>query len=158
MNLLILGGTKFLGRHLVQAALARQHHLTIFNRGSRRGIFRGIEELHGDRSLGTEGLRLLRGRRWDAVIDTCGYVPRLVGASAAALREGVGRYVFVSSISVYSDFAQAPVETSPVAILADPSSEDIARDYGALKAASEEVVDLRRSCAEHPARTNRRTI
>jgi 2'-hydroxyisoflavone reductase len=140
MNLLILGGTKFLGRHLVTAALARQHRVTLFNRGSRAGLFAGVEELRGDRSQGAEGLQALRGRRWDAVIDTCGYVPRLVRASADALREAVGRYVFISSISVYSDFAEAPDESSPVAELADAESEDIPRDYGALKAACEAVV------------------
>jgi 2'-hydroxyisoflavone reductase len=140
MNILILGGTKFLGRHLVEAALARGHRLTLFNRGSRSGLFEGVEELRGDRALGVEGLQALRGRQWDAVVDTSGYVPRLVAASAEVLRENVGRYVFISSISVYSDFAEAPDESSPVAQLADPNSEDIPRDYGALKAACEEVV------------------
>src|SRR5262252_4836988 len=141
MNLLILGGTKFLGRHLVDAALAARHQVTIFNRGTRMGLFPEVEELRGDRSQGADGLTALRGRQWDAVIDTCGYVPRLVGASAEALRESVGRYVFVSSISAYADFSEAPDETSPVAELTDPSSEDISRDYGALKAACERVVD-----------------
>lgn len=140
MNLLILGGTKFLGRHLVEAALARQHGVTLFNRGSRAGLFAGVEELRGDRSQGAEGLAALGGRRWDAVIDTCGYVPRLVGASAQLLRDAVDRYVFISSISVYSEFADAPDESSPVAVLADPGAEDIPRDYGALKAACEQVV------------------
>lgn len=140
MNLLILGGTKFLGRHLVEAALARQHRVTLFNRGTRSGMFAGVEELRGDRSHGADGLQALRGRRWDAAIDTCGYVPRLVRVSAEGLRHSVGRYVFVSSISVYADFAEAPDETSPVAELPDPSSEDIPRDYGALKAACERVV------------------
>jgi 2'-hydroxyisoflavone reductase len=140
MNILILGGTKFLGRHLVDAALARDHRVALFNRGSRAGIFAGVEELRGDRALGIEGLRALRGRSWDAVVDTSGYVPRLVAASAELLRENVGQYVFVSSISVYSDFAEAPDESAPVAQLADPNSEDIPRDYGALKAACERVV------------------
>lgn len=140
MNLLILGGTKFLGRHLVDAARARGHSVTLFNRGSRSGLFAGVEELRGDRSAGQEGLGVLGGRRWDAVIDTCGYVPRLVRCSAELLRGAVGRYVFVSSISVYEEFADAPDESSPTARLSDPSSEDIPRDYGALKAACEHVV------------------
>jgi 2'-hydroxyisoflavone reductase len=140
VNLLILGGTKFLGRHLVDAAHAAGHRVTLFNRGTRPGLFGDVEELRGDRSQGADGLRALRGRRWDAVIDTCGYVPRLVRMSAEALRDSAGRYVFVSSISVYSDFAEAPDETSPLAELADPGSEDIPRDYGALKAACERVV------------------
>jgi 2'-hydroxyisoflavone reductase len=141
MNLLILGGTKFLGRHLVDAALAARHQVTIFNRGTRTGLFPEVEELRGDRSQSADGLMALRGRRWDAVIDTCGYVPRLVEASAEALRDSVGRYVFVSSVSVYAEFSEGPNETSPVAELTDPSSEDILRDYGALKAACERVVD-----------------
>ncbi|HTT11499.1 MAG TPA: SDR family oxidoreductase [Burkholderiaceae bacterium] len=140
MKLLILGGTKFLGRHLVEAARAAGHQVTLFNRGTRSGLFDDVEELRGDRAQGVDGLRALGGRRWDTVIDTCGYVPRLVRASAQALRDSVGRYVFVSSISVYSDLADAPDETSPVAELADPGSEDIPRDYGALKAACERVV------------------
>jgi 2'-hydroxyisoflavone reductase len=140
MKLLILGGTKFLGRHLVDAALARQHHVTLLNRGSRPGLFAGVEELLGDRSQGAEGLAALQGRHWDAVIDTSGYVPRLVSAATELLRDAVSRYVFISSISVYSEFADAPDETSPVAVLADPSSEDIPRDYGALKAACEGIV------------------
>jgi 2'-hydroxyisoflavone reductase len=140
MKLLILGGTKFLGRHLVDAARARGHTVTLFNRGSRPGLFPGVEEIRGDRAAGREGLKGLAGRAWDTVIDTCGYVPRLVGASASMLQNAVGQYVFVSSISVYEEFAQAPDETSATAALADPSSEDIARDYGALKAACERVV------------------
>jgi len=140
MNLLILGGTKFLGRHLVEAALASNHRVTIFNRGTRAGLFPQVEELRGDRSQGAQGLSALHGRQWDAVIDTCGYIPRLVRASAEALRDSVGRYVFVSSISVYSEFSEGPDEASPVAELTDASSEDIPRDYGALKAACERVV------------------
>src|SRR5882672_1136032 len=140
MNLLILGGTKFLGRHLVEAAAERRHQVTLFNRGSRPHLFPDIEQLRGDRSQGVDGLQALRGRWWDAVIDTSGYLPRLVGASAEMLRDSVKRYVFISSISVYSDFAEAPDETSPVAELGDASSEDIARDYGALKAACEQIV------------------
>jgi len=140
LNLLVLGGTKFLGRHLVDAAAAAGHQVTLFNRGTRTGIFPGVEELRGDRSLGPDGLLALRGRRWDALIDTSGYLPRLVRASAEALRDSVGRYVFVSSISVYADFTEGPDETSQLAQLVDPSSEDIPRDYGALKAACESVV------------------
>lgn len=141
MKLLILGGTKFLGRHLVDAALARGHAVTLFNRGSRAGLFSGgVEEIRGDRAAGRDGLKGLQGRHWDAVIDTSGYVPRLVGASAEMLRGAVGQYVFVSSISVYEDFVEAPDETARTAALADPSSEDIPRDYGALKAACERVV------------------
>ncbi len=76
MRLLIIGGTRFAGRHLVEAALARHHTLTLFNRGqSNPELFPQVEQLHGDR---TEDLALLQDRSWDAVIDTSGYVPRHV--------------------------------------------------------------------------------
>src|SRR5215217_705850 len=101
MDLLILGGTGFLGRYLVEAALGDGHRPTLFNRGlSEPGLFPEIEKLEGDRD---GDLSALRGRSWDAVIDTCGYVPRDVGASARLLTDAVGHYTFISSISVYSD-------------------------------------------------------
>src|SRR5687768_7965315 len=102
MNLLILGGTIFLGRHLVEAALQHNHQVTLFNRGRHHpDLFPDVEKLRGDRD---GGLDILRGRQWDTVIDTSGYVPRLVRASAELLAEAVEHYTFISSISVYADF------------------------------------------------------
>ena len=139
MKMLLLGGGVFLGAATLQAALARGHHVTVFNRG--RSCTRwpdGVELLTGDR--GTD-LSALANRRWDAVIDTSGYVPADVQRSAEALRDS-GRYLFVSSISVYATTHQVPVrETDAVA-----SSDGIARDdrdlrhYGAQKAACEAEV------------------
>jgi 2'-hydroxyisoflavone reductase len=141
MNLLILGGTVFLGRHLVDAALAAGHQVTLFNRG-RHGaeIFPQVEKLRGDRD---GGLDALAGRRWDAVIDTCGYVPRLVRASAELLASSVAHYTFISSISVYRDTDGAPVdEGSPVGVLADESVEEITGEtYGPLKALCEQAAE-----------------
>lgn len=139
MNLLILGGTRFLGRHLVEAALARGDRLTLFNRGrSAPGLFADVEQLHGDRD---GGLAALGGRRWDAVIDTCGYLPRVVRQSAQALRDGVGRYLFVSSISVYADESTpGQDEGAARAVLPSADCEDIPNHYGALKAACEDEV------------------
>ena len=139
MKLLVLGGTRFLGRHLVDAALARGHAVTLFNRGrTAPALFPDVESLHGDRD---GDLAPLRGRTWDAVIDTCGYLPRLVRRSAQVLNDAVGRYLFVSSISVYADLAAAGQdEQAPRAVLADPECEDIAKHYGALKAACEDEV------------------
>jgi NAD(P)-dependent dehydrogenase (short-subunit alcohol dehydrogenase family) len=98
MKLLMLGGTAFLGRHLVEAALGRGHEVTLFNRGRTNArLFPGVERLTGDRD---GGLEPLRGRRWDAVVDTSGYVPRVVRQTAELLRDS-GAYVFVSSGSVY---------------------------------------------------------
>ena len=85
MKLLILGGTVFLGRHLTEAALARGHEVTLFNRGQHNpDLFPDVEKLRGDRDGGMDALK---GRTWDAVIDTCGYAPRIVRQSRAGDRE-----------------------------------------------------------------------
>jgi 2'-hydroxyisoflavone reductase len=139
-RLLLLGGTGFLGPAVVEAARARGHIVTLFHRGKTRpGLFPGLEELFGDRD---GKLDALRGRRWDAVIDTSGYVPRVVRQSAALLAPAVGRYLFVSSISVYAEATRPGIdEASPVEQLHDPASEDVPAHYGALKAACERTVE-----------------
>jgi len=138
MRLLVLGGTVFLGRHLVEEALARGHELTLFNRGQTNPeLFPEAERLQGDRD---GDLSALGGRRWDAVVDTSGYVPRSVRASAELLAGAVDHYTFISSISVYADFGRPPVEGAPVAELDDPANEDVQSDYGALKALCEGAV------------------
>jgi Nucleoside-diphosphate-sugar epimerases len=116
-----LGGTKFLGRHVVDAALARGDEVTIFTRGQTNPeLYPEVEHLTGDRD---GDLGALQGREWDAVIDTSGYVPRIVRQAAEVLRDSVGRYVFVSTVSVYADFSRPIDETSPTAELADPDRE-----------------------------------
>jgi 2'-hydroxyisoflavone reductase len=141
MDLLILGGTGFLGRHLVEAALGDGHRPTLFNRGlSEPGLFPEVEKLEGDR----EGnLSALLGRRWDAVIDTCGYVPRVVRASAGLLADAVEHYTFVSSISVYSDaIAPGADEEAPVRELPDPTVEEVTEEtFGGLKALCERAAE-----------------
>src|SRR4051812_34594449 len=103
MKILILGGTIFVGRYLVESALARGHEVTLFNRGQHNpDLFPTVEKLRGDR---TSDLSALKGRRWDAVIDTCGYVPRIVKMSAELLADAVEHYTFISSISVYAEAA-----------------------------------------------------
>jgi len=139
VKLLLLGGTKFLGRHAVDAALAAGHEVTTFTRGrTNPGLFPEVEHLRGDRD---GDLEALRGRAWDGAIDTSGYVPRIVRQSAELLRDAVERYVFVSSISAYGDFSAPIDEATPVAELDDPGTEDVAEHYGALKAACERVVE-----------------
>lgn len=140
MRLLILGGTKFLGRHLAEVALARGHEVTLFNRGkSNPGLFREVEQVRGDRD---GGLGALAGRRWDAVVDTSGYVPRVVRASAEALRDAVDSYVFISSQSVYRDFSGEVREDSPVGALADEGVEEVTGEtYGPLKALCERAAE-----------------
>ena len=140
MRLLLLGGPRFLGRAIADAALAGGHELTFFNRGrTSPELYPEAEKLRGDRA---EDLSALEGREWDAVVDTCGYVPHVVRASAEALASS-GLYCFVSSISVYADFSEPVDEESPVAELGDGPVDELAPDfsnYGALKALCEDVV------------------
>jgi 2'-hydroxyisoflavone reductase len=137
MDILIIGGTQFVGRHLVEAALEAGHHVTLFNRGKTNpGAYPQAEQLIGDRD---GGLDALKGRKWDAVVDICGYVPRIVRQSAELLRDQVGRYLFVSSISVYADTAQT-AEDAPLLIPEEPESEDIPKYYGGLKHLCEQVI------------------
>ncbi|MBL8055402.1 MAG: NAD-dependent epimerase/dehydratase family protein [Anaerolineales bacterium] len=141
MKLLILGGTIFLGRQVAEAALARGHTVTLFNRGRRNpDLFPEVEKLRGDRD---GGLDVLRGRRWDAVIDPSGYVPRLVRAAAELLAGAAEHYTFISSLSVYADNRQLGItESYPVGRLADESVEQItAETYGPLKALCEQAAE-----------------
>lgn len=138
MKLLVLGGPRFLGRALADAALSRDHELTFFNRGrTNPDLYPEVERLVGDRD---GDLSALGGRRWDAVVDTCGYVPRVVRRSAEALLDS-GLYCFVSSVSVYADFSVPATEESPVAELGDlPEDEVTPESYGPLKALCEDAV------------------
>jgi len=143
MKVLFLGGTRFLGRHLVDAALSRGHVVTLFTRGVQPVPSPArVRHLTGDRDPRiAPGLVTLAGGEWDAAIDLSGYVPRCVGASCKALKDSVGHYTFVSSVSVYADMSRPGVdETAPVVKLDDPSSEDIPVHYGALKAGCEDEV------------------
>ena len=113
--------------------------MTLFNRRQTNPeLFPEAEKLRGDRD---EDLGALEERDWDAVIDPSGFVPRIVRASAELLRKSVRHYVFVSSGSVYAEpYEPGYDETAPLVELEDPSSEDVMKDYGALKAVCEEVV------------------
>ena len=140
MNILILGGTQFVGRHLAQEAIDRGHTVTLFHRGkTARGLFEGAQEVFGDRD---GGLPALGGKSYDWVLDTCGYVPRVVAQSAAYFQDKASAYLFVSTISVYASFAEAGlVEGDPVAVIEDPETETVdGRTYGALKALCESRV------------------
>lgn len=140
MRLLIIGGTSFLGRHAAAIALERGHQVTLFHRGKTNpGIFSEAEVVHGDRKT---DLRLLDGRTFDAVLDTCGYVPKVVRASVEALKDRTALYAFVSTISVYPTEAWPDVtEDSPVMRLDDPDTETVTGEtYGPLKAACDRVV------------------
>jgi nucleoside-diphosphate-sugar epimerase len=139
-KILVLGGTGFIGPHIVNAATARGHTVTLFNRGKTHpGLFPDVEKLHGDRD---GQLEALANRSWDAVIDPSGYVPRIVKLSAELLAPRVQHYVFISTISVYAkmDVVNAD-ESSPVETIADPANEDVKANYGALKALSEKAAE-----------------
>jgi 2'-hydroxyisoflavone reductase len=142
-SILILGGTRFLGPAVVEAARARGHSITLFNRGkSNPGLFPDLETLLGDRD---GNLKALEGRKWDAVVDTSGYVPRIVKASAELLAPNVEQYVFISSISVYPEKgAVGRDESAPVVTLTDETVEDMGKDfgnYGPLKALCEKAAE-----------------
>jgi 2'-hydroxyisoflavone reductase len=142
LNLLVLGGTKFVGRAVVEAALVRGHEVSLFNRGQTNPeLFPEAEKLRGDRA---GDLSALVGREWDAVIDPSGYVPRVVRASAEQLRDATSLYVFISSISVYDDFSGPSDESAPLKQLSDEHSADELREdyanYGALKVLCEAEV------------------
>ncbi|MDP2309599.1 MAG: NAD-dependent epimerase/dehydratase family protein [Pseudomonadota bacterium] len=153
MNILILGGTVFVGRHLVDAAQAAGHRVTLFNRG-RHGAPTGCELLVGDRR---GDLAPLHGRRWDAAIDTATYVPSVARSAAQALAGAVGHYTFVSTRSVYADAADS-TEEGAVATMTDDEvavaealrpeglagARSYGRHYGALKARCEAAVTAER--------------
>lgn len=144
MNILIIGGALFLGRHLVDAAQASGHTVTLFNRGKTNSdLFPEVEKLRGDRT-NIEDLQSLRDRHWDAVIDTCAYYPHIVQLSAQALADSVDLYVFISSISVYGEPPTTPDidENAPVAQLTGKFLEDYAEEsYGNRKALCEQVIE-----------------
>ncbi|MFZ4574293.1 MAG: NAD-dependent epimerase/dehydratase family protein [Phycisphaerales bacterium] len=169
LRILILGGTGFLGPACTEAAIARGHHVTHFNRGrlesKRKEAGRpsvvpdGVEILYGNRDPeknadewkspadgerdpdSPKGLSQLEGKTWDAVIDTSGYVPRIVKASAELLAKSVGFYAFISTVSVYArNDAPDADETAELGKMGDPTVEDMGADmsnYGPLKALCE---------------------
>ncbi len=140
MRLLVLGGTRYLGRHLVAEALRRGHPVTLFHRGrTNPDLFPAAERVLGDREAAAD-LAALSGRRWDACVDTCGFLPGAVRASAEALREAVGRYLFVSTISVYSDGTRGgATEDAALATMPPGAAEVLGPEtYGPLKALCEQ--------------------
>lgn len=140
LRILILGGTRFIGPHQVKYALDRGHEVSIFTRGQTEppfyhDYFERVEHLVGDRN---DDLAALEGREWDAVIDNSASYPRWVAMTTELLRDQVDRYLFVSSISAYADFATVGIdEDYPVAQLSAPDVEDM-REYGAMKAQCEQ--------------------
>jgi 2'-hydroxyisoflavone reductase len=141
MDILILGGTRFLGKALVEAAVAAEHNVSLFNRGiSNPDWFPEVEKIHADRN---EDLSLLTDRRWQAVIDTCAYFPRQVDRMLRFLNGNIEHYTFISSVSVYGDFSQPGLdEGAELATTDDPEAEQVTgENYGALKALCEKTAE-----------------
>jgi 2'-hydroxyisoflavone reductase len=140
MRILFVGGTRFVGRAMVDSAIARGHEVTLLHRGKTNDPgLDGVEHLLADRN---GDLSLLAGREFDATVDVCAYVPRHVTTLAAALGGRGGHHVLVSSVSAYAEPGQPGYdETAPLARLDDPSVEEVTGEtYGGLKVLCEEAA------------------
>lgn len=141
MDILVIGGTIFVGRHIVEAALERGHKVTLFNRGRENpGLFEErTEQLIGDR---TQGLEELKGKNWDVVIDTSAYLPKVVSKSAQLLQASCNQYVFISTGSVYKDKSQYGIkEDAELEVPRNFDADEMTDEtYGELKAGCERVV------------------
>ena len=136
MRILVVGGTRFVGRSIVESALTRGHEVTVFHRGTSPDPFGSAEHILGDRMV---DLRLLAGRDWDATVDVCAYFPRAVDELAAALGGRGGQHMLISTVSVYAP-PPGPGLTEDAALvtLDDPTTEVVTdRSYGGLKVACE---------------------
>jgi len=143
MKILVLGGTGFVGRHIVEVLLRAGHSVSILSRGRTRDeLSTQVERLRGDRDYGPSGLEVLSARVWDVCVDVSGYTERQVRSSAEKLLGNVGRYVFISAVSVYGNPASGPVdETQPRSPPADEDVLEVTGDtYGPLKVTCENIV------------------
>lgn len=122
LSILVLGGTGFIGPHLVQRVLDRGHRVTLFNRGrTNTHLFPAAEKLVGDRD---DDLSALEGRRWDAVIDNSGYTPQQVELSVELLKGACDQYLFTSTRGVYTDFTRDVMdEDAPIGPTDPPDTE-----------------------------------
>lgn len=142
LKILFLGGTGFLGPYTVNAAIAQGHEVTLFNRGKTNPeMFSSLEKIKGDRN--TDDIKKLANRKWDVVIDTSAYYPRSMNMAMEVLKDNIGQYLFVSTISVYSDWSKPGMdESTPVGTLDDPTVEEVNRQtYGPLKALCEQAAE-----------------
>jgi 2'-hydroxyisoflavone reductase len=144
MTTLVLGGTQFIGRHIVETLLGAGHRVTILTRGKSPDALPGkVERLRGDRDQGRLGLEALEGRSWDVCVDVCGYTAKQVRPSTEMLRDRAERYLFISAVSVYGDTQDRPVrETHP---RLPPAGDDVTEidstTYGPLKVTCENIVE-----------------
>src|SRR5690606_29590475 len=142
MKLLIIGGGIFLGRAIAAEALRRGHEVTMFNRGRSGEDLPGAAAVRGDREIPADLDRLVEGGRWDAVIDVCGFTPRVVLDSVRRLSGHAGHYTFISSIAAYADWPEKPgVDESFARYECPPDADTDYGDYGVLKAGCERAVE-----------------
>lgn len=150
MKILILGGTGFLGPHIINRAVANGHEMTLFNRGrSGPDLFPDLEHIEGDRYTDLSGLEkaVADGRRWDAVIDTFTYVPKTVTDAMDILLPAMDQFIVISTVSVYASNAEPDMdETAPVATVTDETAagitthREVGMHYGAMKARVEQAA------------------
>ncbi|MBO3750061.1 NAD-dependent epimerase/dehydratase family protein [Streptosporangiaceae bacterium NEAU-GS5] len=139
MRVLVIGGSMFLGRAVVEEALRRGDEVTTFNRGRSRPDLPGVEAVHGDRGVPADLRRLVRGREWDTVIDVCGFIPKNVRETARTLSGHAGHYTFISTIRALSDWPEKEVDESSALHACPPDAED--GEYEVLKAGCERAVE-----------------
>jgi 2'-hydroxyisoflavone reductase len=142
LNVLFMGGTGFIGPHMVRAIAALGHKVTLFNRGkSNPDLFSELELIKGDRL--SDDILQLANRRWDIIVDTSCYVPRAVNLLLDTVsHEHLQQYIFISTISVYLDYSVPGItENSPLQTMDDPTSEDVNMHYGALKVLCEKAAE-----------------
>jgi len=143
MNILFMGGTGFIGPHMVRALVNAGHDVTLFNRGkTNTHLFPDLAKIKGDRL--TDDIKQVTGHNWDLIVDSSCYIPRAVDMLMAAVDTSkVKQYVFISTISVYASFAKAGItENSPLASMdEEPDSEDTGKWYGALKVRCEQQAE-----------------
>lgn len=139
LKILILGGTSFLGPYLVEELRQRGHQVSVFNRGNHDLLqYPEVEKLRGDRDCNLEALK---DRKWDAVIDTSGHLPRIVMGSSEMLMNATNHYTFISTVGVYANFHCSGIdEEYPLAVLDHPTEEITEKTYGALKVGCEQII------------------
>ena len=137
MNILIIGGSQFLGRAIIDSAIAKGHRITMFNRGNTNPDFtpKDVTIIHGDRA---NDLHRLDGMRFDCVIDTCGYIPSVVQQSSQYFSGKVNSYCFISTVSVYSDLSISNDENGLRASCSQEETRVTGENYGAMKAVCED--------------------
>ncbi|MEO2076129.1 MAG: NAD-dependent epimerase/dehydratase family protein [Bacillus sp. (in: firmicutes)] len=147
MKILVLGGSRFLGRAFVEEALSQNHEITIFNRGNQNACLKDVEILTGDRF---GDLNELKTRYWDTVLDTSGFIPYTIKNSTELLKDRLNHYTFISSISVYQDWVPENLdEAYPVLDISLEKANELSKDvngpiyeyYGHFKALGEKIVE-----------------